>query len=104
MQETQERTSQKSDAFRPAHTAVAGLELLKDLCLPGVRPDLADHPPIRILVVDDEPLARRALLGALQMALPRPDGAESAEWALAMAAEKKFDLVFLDVCMPGMNG
>jgi DNA-binding response OmpR family regulator len=85
-------------------TAAIGLELLRDLCAPGVRPDLSTDPPIRILVVDDEPLARRALTGALQMAFPRPDGAESGETALGLAAEKEFDLVFLDVCMPVMDG
>ncbi len=85
-------------------TAGAGLDLLQDLCAPGVRPDLASNPPIRILVVDDEPLARRALTGALQMAFPRPVGAESGEAALGLATEKEFDLVFLDVLMPVMDG
>ncbi len=85
-------------------TAAMGLELLKDLCAPGVKADLSSNPPIRILVVDDEPLARRALTGALQMAFSRPDGAESGETAVGIAAEKEFDLVFLDVCMPVMDG
>jgi DNA-binding response OmpR family regulator len=85
-------------------TAAMGLDLLKDLCAPGVRADLSRNPPIRLLVVDDEPLARRALIGALQMAFSRPDGAESGETALGLAAEKEFDLVFLDVCMPVMDG
>ncbi|MGA2656253.1 MAG: response regulator [Verrucomicrobiota bacterium] len=85
-------------------TAAIGLGLLRDLCAPGVRPDLSSNPPIRILVVDDDPVARRALTGALQMAFSRPDGAESGEAALGLAVEKEFDLVFLDVCMPVMDG
>jgi DNA-binding response OmpR family regulator len=85
-------------------TAVAGLELFEDLCAPGVRPDLTSNPPIRILVVDDEPLSRRAITCALQMVFPKPDGAEDGETALELAAEKEFDLVFLDVCMPEMDG
>ena len=85
-------------------SAVSGLEMLNELCAGGVKPNLAEDPPMRILVVDDEPLARRAVLGALQMAFARPDSTESGETALALAAEKEFDVVFMDVCMPGMDG
>jgi PleD family two-component response regulator len=84
--------------------AASGLELLSDLCAAGVSPDLATSPELRFLVVDDEPLARRALTGALQMAFTRPAGAENGEMALALAEEKEFDLVFMDVCMPEMDG
>ena len=85
-------------------TAAAGVDLLQDLCVPGLRPDLASNPPVRILVVDDEPVARRAITGAMQMAFPRPVGADSGETAVGLAVEKEFDLVFLDVCMPVMDG
>jgi CheY-like chemotaxis protein len=85
-------------------TVTAGMELLQDMCAVPVRADLADKPPIRFLVVDDEPLARRALTGALQMAFPRPASVETGEAALALAREQEFDLVFMDVCMPGMDG
>ena len=85
-------------------TAGSALEVIKELCAPGIKADLGEKPPIRIMVVDDEPLARRALVSALQMKLPRPDGVESPQSALLMAGEKAFDLVFLDVCMPEMDG
>jgi CheY-like chemotaxis protein len=85
-------------------TATMALELLRELCLPGVRADLSNSPPIRILVVDDEPMARRALSGALQMAFSRPESAESGETALGLAAEKPYDLVFLDAIMPVIDG
>ncbi len=85
-------------------TATAALEALNDLCVKGVRPDLATTPPINILVVDDEPLSRRAIVGALQTAFLKPDSAESGEAALALAREKAFDVIFLDVQMPGMDG
>jgi CheY-like chemotaxis protein len=85
-------------------TAVSGLNLLNDLCGPQVRTDLVTNPPIRVLVVDDEPMARRAITGALQMAFSRPEIAESGETALAVANDKQFDLVFMDVSMPGMDG
>jgi PleD family two-component response regulator len=85
-------------------TATAGLQLFKELCTTGIKADLADNPPIRILVVDDEPLARRAVTGALQMAFSRPAAAESGEAALGLAEDKEFDLVFMDVMMPQMDG
>ncbi len=85
-------------------TASAGLDLFVELCQSRPKTDLADNPPMRMLVVDDEPLARRAITGALQMAFARPDSVESGEAAVALAAEKEFDVVFMDVFMPGMDG
>jgi CheY-like chemotaxis protein len=34
----------------------------------------------------------------------RPDSADCGEAALALAAQKPFDLIFLDVLMPGIDG
>ena len=85
-------------------TAEAAMDLFQDLCVPGIRPDLTSQPAIRLLVVDDEPLARRALGGLLQLSFGRPDLADGGDSALALAAQKGFDLVFLDVCMPEMDG
>ena len=83
-------------------TAMA-LELLLDLGRTGANPDLA-YPPIQILVVDDDPVARRAISGSLQLAFGRPDSVESGEAALRLAKEKSFDLIFLDVRMAGIDG
>lgn len=83
--------------------AAAALELFLELCRTGANPDLAD-PPIALLVADDDPVARRAISGSLQLAFGRPDSAESGEAALRLAREKAFDLIFLDVRMPGMDG
>jgi CheY-like chemotaxis protein len=85
-------------------TAMSAMELLKDLCVPGVDPELASASPISILVVDDEPIARRAVVGSLQLAFLKPDSAESGEAAVALASTKSFDVIFLDVQMPGMDG
>jgi DNA-binding response OmpR family regulator len=57
-----------------------------------------------ILVVDDEAISRRAVTYALEKAKLPSVSVESPELALSMLAEKAFDLVFLDVDMPGMNG
>jgi CheY-like chemotaxis protein len=96
---------------KPAHigtstldTADVALQVMGELCVDGVNPRLADAPAINILVVDDEPLARRAMVVALQTAFLKPESADSGEAALALASEKSFDVIFLDVQMPGMDG
>jgi CheY-like chemotaxis protein len=85
-------------------TVAAAVDLLPDLCAPELRADLAVNPPIHMLVVDDDLVARRVIVGALQTAFARPESAENGEAALALAMEKTFDVIFLDVIMPGMDG
>jgi CheY-like chemotaxis protein len=85
-------------------TVAAAVDLLPDLCAPGLRVDLAINPPVHILVVDDDLVARRVIVGALQTVFSRPESAENGETALALAMEKPFDVIFLDVVMPGMDG
>jgi CheY-like chemotaxis protein len=85
-------------------TVDTAVECLSELCRSEVNTDLALNPPIRLLVVDDDPVARRVLSGCLQMEFGRPDSVENGEAALTLAAEKPFDLIFLDVRMPGMDG
>ena len=57
-----------------------------------------------ILVVDDEALSRRAVIFALDKAQLKCVGVEDPKVALTLLAENRFDLIFLDVDMPGMNG
>jgi CheY-like chemotaxis protein len=83
--------------------AVAAIELLEDLCSKGIDPSLS-HPPLQMLVVDDDPVARRVTSGALQIAFGKPDCAESGEAAVALAQEKEFDVIFMDIRMPGLDG
>jgi CheY-like chemotaxis protein len=84
--------------------AVGGaLDLLEELCRLGVEPDLA-ATPLRVLVVDDDLIARRAFARALQVGFDRPDNAPNGEAALALASEKPFDVILLDMHMPGMDG
>ncbi|HEY5298135.1 MAG TPA: response regulator [Verrucomicrobiae bacterium] len=84
-------------------TVAAAMDLIQDLCQPGLK-ELAANPPINLLVVDDDLVARRAIVGALQTTFSRPQSAENGEDALAAAMEKTFDVIFLDVVMPGMDG
>jgi two-component system LytT family response regulator len=62
--------------------------------------------PIRVLVVDDEALARRRLLGFLrdEPELRVIGEADSGSKAVEAIAGQRPDLVFLDVQMPGLDG
>ena len=86
------------------NAAALALDLIEELSTRiGTDLDLISQP-VSIRVVDDDPVARRALSMAIQMAFGRPEQADSGEAALEMAANRAFDLIFLDVLMPGMDG
>jgi len=76
--------------------------LLEQGRLPGA--DVAVHPRPDILVVDDEAISRRAISYALEKAKLPCTSLESPEVAVDLLAQRKWDLIFLDVDMPGMNG
>jgi two-component system KDP operon response regulator KdpE len=58
----------------------------------------------RILVVDDEPQLRRALRSTLSALGFVVADAESGEAALQKVRSEKFDLILLDINMPGLSG
>ena len=59
---------------------------------------------IRVLVVDDEPQIRRVMRATLTGLGYYVADARSGEEALEKLAAEKFDLVLLDMNMPGMGG
>jgi len=67
-------------------------------------PDPETNPPPNILVVDDEAISRRAVIYALEKANLKCVSVEDPGIALNMLSENRFDLIFLDVDMPGMSG
>ena len=67
-------------------------------------PNVLDDPPIQILVVDDEVISRRAVIYALDKAHLKSEGIEDPSAACSLLAAKPYDLIILDVEMPGMNG
>ena len=83
--------------------AAGALDVLDELCRARTDPDLA-QPAVRLMVVDDDPVACRAIAVSLQLVFSRPDSANSGEAALALASKRGYDLIFLDVAMPGMDG
>ncbi len=60
--------------------------------------------PKRILVVEDEPNMRLLVTEELIDAGYEVDEAENAEEALRKFTDKPYDLVTIDIEMPGMNG
>ncbi len=65
---------------------------------------LASLPTANILVVDDEILSRRAVSYALEKASLKSVNIEDPTVALQLAEQHSYDLIFLDVQMPGMDG
>ncbi|MGH2521275.1 MAG: response regulator transcription factor [Anaerolineales bacterium] len=58
----------------------------------------------RILVVDDEPGIRQVLCGVLGSAGYQVDAADSGEAALDRLAQSDYDLLLVDIQMPGVDG
>jgi CheY-like chemotaxis protein len=81
-----------------------GLDLLDDLCAPGLKPHLLRDRPFKFLVVDDDLISRHALSLSMKKAFSEPDLAVDGESALAQATRQAYDVIFLDVQMPGMDG
>jgi CheY-like chemotaxis protein len=85
-------------------TVAHAVDLLGEICVPGIRPDLIIHPPISVLAVDDNPLCLRAVVFALHKADMTPEIAADGERAVALAGEKYYDVIFMDIQMPGIDG
>ena len=86
------------------YTLIAALELLNELCRSKSPSSFITDAPIQTLVVDDDPISRRAIAVALQTAFTKPASVGSGEAAVALAKEHPFDVIFLDVLMPEMDG
>lgn len=66
--------------------------------------DLSPSSPLRVLVVEDNPVNRRLLEAFLADAGHVPVLAASGGEALATLEQQAFDVALVDVQMPGMNG
>ena len=85
-------------------TVANAVDFLGVLFERGTLPDRQEIPPANILVVDDEAISRRAVTYALEKAKLKSVSVEDPLVAYQMLTENRFDLVFLDVDMPNMNG
>lgn len=57
-----------------------------------------------ILIVDDEPTIRQSLKGVLEDEGFKASTAESGEASLEIISKQAFDVVLLDVWLPGIDG
>ncbi len=85
-------------------TVAAAVDFLGFLFEHGTQPEKQEMPPANILVVDDEAISRRAIVYALEKAQLQSVNVEDPNAAYKLLSENPFDLVFLDVDMPGMTG
>ncbi|MGD0351664.1 MAG: response regulator [Verrucomicrobiota bacterium] len=85
-------------------TVAAAVDFLGFLFERSTLSEKQDLPPANILVVDDEAISRRAIVYSLEKAQLQSINVEDPNAALKLLSENPFDLVFLDVDMPGMTG
>src|SRR6267142_714211 len=85
-------------------TVASATDFLGILFEPANLPDRPAGAPASILVVDDEAISRRAVTYALEKAKLKSVNVEDPVEAFNLLSQKPFDLIFLDVDMPGMNG
>jgi len=94
----------KSISPSTLRTTACAIDCLGEITQTRARTDLLDEPPVRVLVVDDEILSRRAIVYALEKAYLKPVAVANPVEALENTARGKFDLIFLDIHLPGMDG
>ncbi|HWI59528.1 MAG TPA: response regulator, partial [Bacillota bacterium] len=85
-------------------TIAAAVDVLGQLSAQSGLPEPQHRPTPGILVVDDEIISRRAITFALEKAQLKSVPIEDPQMAYQLLSEHTFDLIFLDVDMPGMTG
>jgi len=85
-------------------TIASAVDFLGVLFEKGTLPENQEIPASKILVVDDEAISRRAIVYALEKAKLKSINLDDPQQALQLLQENEFDLIFLDVDMPGMSG
>jgi len=117
----------RADDTRPEHVHIAGLlhkplrpaQLLDSLCramgiqlqrekkpptAPSLDSTFARRLPLRLLLADDNPINQKVGVSVLQKLGYRADVAHNGIEVLKALEQKVYDLVFLDVQMPEMDG
>jgi DNA-binding response OmpR family regulator len=84
-------------------TVASAVDLLAILFERANTPE-KELPAANVLVVDDEAISRRAVVYALDKANLKSVPIEDPVQAFKLISQGRFDLIFLDVDMPNMNG
>lgn len=85
-------------------TVASAIDFLGILFHQADSPAQKAPPAANILVVDDEAISRRAISTALERARLRSTAVDDPNVAYELLLQGSYDLIFLDVDMPGMNG
>jgi len=80
------------------------IDFLATLLPAAMRDRLKDPSAAQVLVVDDEDGARKIIMAAMHMANLKSMAADTPSTALSALGVQGFDLIFLDVGLPEMNG
>ena len=101
------------------HKPIRPVQLLETLCrvmsvqmqrekkapaVPALDPDLARRLPLRLLLADDNPINQKVGLSVLKKLGYRADLAGNGVQVLKALEQKVYDILFLDVQMPEMDG
>ena len=85
-------------------TIITGIEFLQELLQhPTAIPESSQLVP-SVLVIDDDRVSNRLVITALRNTRVEARGTETPELGLRWLQDKKYDLVLLDVDMPGIDG
>ena len=85
-------------------TINGGLDALEILCVAALDAKLSNGSAVRLLAVDDDPISQHAISFALKKVFPAPDVVGNGQAAITLAGKNTYDLIFLDIEMPGMDG
>ncbi len=85
-------------------TAAQVIDFLQTVCQAGKSGNRCDPGSGAILVVDDEPISRRAVSASLERVGLKSTAVHQPSMALALLQDNAFDLVVLDISMPEMTG
>jgi len=94
----------KTNNASTLRTVASAIDFLGILFERGLRPESPEAAPPAVLVVDDEAISRRAVTYALEKARLKPAALDDPVAAYDLLVTNRFDLIILDVDMPGMNG
>ena len=76
----------------------------KSVAKAGAYQETFTAPEAHILVVDDTPLNLKVMQGLLKQTQVQIDTAESGQVTLELVQKKRYDMLFIDHRMPGMDG
>ena len=80
------------------------MDMFEALFASAHKPPIGDGAPLRVLMVDDDPLADKVVVFALRLAGCEARSTTNPFTALDFLKRNKYDLVLLDIEMPGMTG